>query len=225
MKTRTRHLTRQALLIMAGGYTAAAAQAVTGRAVLDDPRIPLKRVVVELVEEGTSTRADSTLTDSSGVFYLYSTRPGSFYLRIGVPGFGNLSLTTPVFALVAEQEIQREFIVPQSMIVHYAFETQQPVRQKGRVIPKFPESLRATYTEGSVKAQWVVDTTGKAEHGSFRILRSRHPDFAEAVREAVLRMRFEPARLGGRPVRQLVEQEFNFHIDFMAEPTPRRTSR
>ncbi|HUQ98442.1 MAG TPA: TonB family protein [Gemmatimonadaceae bacterium] len=225
MQTRTGHLTRQVLLIMAGGYTAAAGQAITGRAVLEDPRLPLKRAVVELVEDGASTRADSTSTDSSGVFYLSAAKPGSFYLRIGVPGFGNVSITTPVFSLATDQEIQREFVIPQSAIVHYAFQTQQPVRQKGLVLPKFPQSLRATFTEGYVRAQWVVDTTGKAEHDSFRILRSRHPDFDKAVQEAVFRMRFEPARLAGRPVRQLVEQEFNFRIDFAGEATTRGTRR
>jgi protein TonB len=57
-----------------------------------------------------------------------------------------------------------------------------------------------------------VDTLGKVEQGSFRALESTHDLFTAAVRDALMRARFTPAKAGGRKVRQLVEQTFTFSI-------------
>ncbi len=94
-------------------------------------------------------------------------------------------------------EIQVDFIV---------------ARDPASAAPSYPAELLTRNVEGSVQAQYVVDTTGHAEAGSLRILRATHPLFAEAVRNALPDMRFSPARLAGRKVRQLVEQEFTFRI-------------
>ena len=61
-------------------------------------------------------------------------------------------------------------------------------------------------------AQFIVDTTGRAEPISFKVLRTTHELFAEAVRTALPKMRFIPAELGGRKVKQLVQQPFSFTI-------------
>jgi TonB family protein len=66
--------------------------------------------------------------------------------------------------------------------------------------------------EGSVFVRYVVDTSGFADVASFEVLRSTHDDFTAAVRAALPDMRFNPARIGKRRVRQLVEQEFSFRI-------------
>jgi periplasmic protein TonB len=63
-----------------------------------------------------------------------------------------------------------------------------------------------------VLAQFVVDTTGKAEVGTFKVLKSSHDLFAQAVRSALPGMRFIPAEVGGRRVKQLVQQPFAFAI-------------
>ena len=85
--------------------------------------------------------------------------------------------------------------------------------------PAYPASLLAQGIQGSVDAQYVVDTTGSADSASLRILASTHPDFTAAVRAALPGMRFTPARIGDQKVRQLVEQEFTFRI------TPRDTAK
>ena len=79
--------------------------------------------------------------------------------------------------------------------------------------PRYPEPLRLTNTQGSVIAEWIVDTTGTADTSSLRIVSSTHPLFEEAVRTCLAEMRFQPAELSGTRVRQLVRQEFRFQLE------------
>ncbi len=86
-------------------------------------------------------------------------------------------------------------------------------RDPASAAPSYPAELLARNVQGSVQAQYVVDTTGRAEPASLRIVRATHPLFVEAVRKALPDMRFSPATLAGKKVRQLVEQEFTFRIE------------
>jgi TonB family protein len=78
--------------------------------------------------------------------------------------------------------------------------------------PGYPAEMLKKKVEGSVFVRYVVDTSGFADVASFEVLRSTHDDFTSAVRSALPDMRFNPARIGKRRVRQLVEQEFSFRI-------------
>lgn len=71
--------------------------------------------------------------------------------------------------------------------------------------PRYPEALRRAQVEGVVRMAFVVDTLGRVEPSSVRVVSSAHALFEAAVRAALPRLRFSPARVGGRPVRQLVE--------------------
>lgn len=82
----------------------------------------------------------------------------------------------------------------------------------GSATPRYPSMLQSAGIDGSVRAQFVVDTLGRVEQGSFRALESTHDLFTAAVRDALARARFTPAEAGGRKVRQLVEQSFTFNI-------------
>ncbi len=82
----------------------------------------------------------------------------------------------------------------------------------GSATPRYPSILQSAGIDGSVRAQFVVDTLGRVEQGSFRALESTHDLFTASVREALARARFTPAEAGGRKVRQLVEQTFTFSI-------------
>ena len=86
------------------------------------------------------------------------------------------------------------------------------VAAPGSAQPRYPEMLRQAGVEGAVEVEFVVDTLGRAEPGSLRILRSDHELFAAAVRSALPAMRFLPAEAGGRRVRQLVRQPFSFAV-------------
>jgi TonB family protein len=78
--------------------------------------------------------------------------------------------------------------------------------------PVYPPELIATGTEGQVHALYVVDSTGRADTTSIRILRSDDPRFTESVRAALGDMSFRPAKRHGKAVRQLVEQRFRFQL-------------
>jgi protein TonB len=82
----------------------------------------------------------------------------------------------------------------------------------GAAPPRYPEVLRSSGVEGQVIALFVVDEQGQAEEGSLRFVRSDNRLFEDAVRVALRRMRFVPAEVGGRKVRQLVQMPFVFTI-------------
>jgi protein TonB len=86
------------------------------------------------------------------------------------------------------------------------------VPRAGNPAPRYPEMLRRAGVEGSVTARFVVDTLGMVEPASVQMVHASHPLFEQAVREAIRRMRFSPAELQGRRVRQLVEQGYGFTI-------------
>ena len=76
--------------------------------------------------------------------------------------------------------------------------------------PKYPKPLEAVGVEGRVALEFVVDTTGRVEARSIRILESTHAAFEAAARDAVAAAVFHPARLSNRPVRQLTRQSIRF---------------
>ena len=96
---------------------------------------------------------------------------------------------------------------------YFDFQVEKPVgAMPGSAGPRYPDILRSGGVEGQVLAQFVVDTTGRIEVASFRVLRSDHAMFEQAVRSALPNMRFLPAEIGGRKVKQLVQQPFVFAL-------------
>ena len=78
--------------------------------------------------------------------------------------------------------------------------------------PRYPESLRVRGVEGRVVASFVVSAQGLVEDATIKILSSDNSLFDEAVRSALGRMRFVPAEIGGKKVRQLVQMPFLFTL-------------
>jgi len=78
--------------------------------------------------------------------------------------------------------------------------------------PRYPDMLRSANVEGEVLAQFVVDTTGRADMREFKILKSTHDLFTAAVKSALPQMRFYPAEVGGHKVKQLVQMPFQFSL-------------
>jgi len=78
--------------------------------------------------------------------------------------------------------------------------------------PRYPEVLRSSGVEGQVVAVFVVNEMGRAEADSIRFSRSDNRLFEDAVKESLRRMRFVPAEIGGRKVRQLVQMPFVFTL-------------
>lgn len=77
--------------------------------------------------------------------------------------------------------------------------------------PVYPESAIRRGLGGIVVARFIVDTRGRVER-DVTILESTSDEFTSAVRYYLRRARFRPARVGGEPVRQLVEQRYVFEL-------------
>jgi len=78
--------------------------------------------------------------------------------------------------------------------------------------PRYPTALRAANVEGEVVGQFIVGEDGAPDSASFTIVRSTNDQFADAVRASIASLRFNPALVGGRPVKQLVQMPFYFDL-------------
>lgn len=97
---------------------------------------------------------------------------------------------------------------------YFEFQVEKPVAQiPGTGAPRYPDALRSSGVEGEVQAQFVVNEEGRAETGTFKVLKATNDLFASAVRTALPNMRFYPAEVGGKKVKQLVQQSFQFRLD------------
>ena len=95
--------------------------------------------------------------------------------------------------------------------VYYEFQVDKAARgSTASVVPDYPRELKASAIDGHVLAEYIVDTLGHADPTSLKIRESSHELFAGAVRRVLPSMRFTPASLNGRKVRQLVRQRFTF---------------
>lgn len=76
----------------------------------------------------------------------------------------------------------------------------------------YPADLRAARVEGAVLASFVVDENGTVEMSTFKVLKSDHKLFTDAVKEALQSMKYVPAEVEGKRVRQVVQQPFQFKL-------------
>lgn len=82
----------------------------------------------------------------------------------------------------------------------------------GSPAPTYPEALRSAGIAGSVMVEFVVDTLGRVEAGSGRVVSADHDQFAVSAKSVLNRLRFLPAQAQGRKVRQLVRLPFRFDL-------------
>ena len=98
-------------------------------------------------------------------------------------------------------------------VVYFEFQVEKPATAlQDSVAPRYPDEMRASHTKGEVLAQFVVDTTGRVLPETFKVLKSTHDLFTQAVMNALPGMRFTPATIAGVPVRQLVQRPFYFSV-------------
>jgi len=80
----------------------------------------------------------------------------------------------------------------------------------GGPAPRYPEILRQAGIDGQVRIECVVDTAGRAEPASVRVVASTNPLFDAPAWEAVAASLFRPGRLSGRVVRVRVLVPLSF---------------
>jgi len=96
---------------------------------------------------------------------------------------------------------------------YFEFQVEKQVSPfPGNPAPRYPDMLRSANVEGEVLAQFVVDTTGRADMSQFKVLKSTHDLFTNAVRASLPNMKFYPAEVGGKKVKQLVQMPFQFSL-------------
>ena len=95
--------------------------------------------------------------------------------------------------------------------VYFEYQVENPVMSApGSPAPRYPDILKTAGVSGEVIASFVVDTTGLADVGSLKVIRSSHQLFVNSIVAAMPNMRFTPAMVGGRKVKQLVMEPFVF---------------
>jgi len=80
--------------------------------------------------------------------------------------------------------------------------------------PDYPVLLKQAGIQGRVILRAVIDTTGRVEPASVRIMKSPNPAFDQPTKDWVLKALFRPARLHGRGVRVFI----NLPVDYSLTP-------
>jgi TonB family protein len=156
---------------------------------------------LQFIDVGVGVRADG--------------QPASEGVKRGLPAAEKSRMSSPGRDMVSE--LAQLPILSNDSIYSILTVDEAAARMEGSAAPAYPSELVKQGVEGSVTVRYVIDSTGRAEPASLEIYASTHPLFTDAVRDALPGMRFTSALLGGRPVRQLVEQTFAFKI---TPPTP-----
>jgi TonB family protein len=81
--------------------------------------------------------------------------------------------------------------------------------------PVYPALLKQAGIQGRVILPAVIDTIGRVEPASVRIMKSAHPAFDQPTKDWVLKALFRPARLHGRGVRVFI----NLLVDYSITPS------
>jgi protein TonB len=93
----------------------------------------------------------------------------------------------------------------------FQFEVEKVARlEPGNPEPEYPAILRNTQQQGKVMVSFVIDTTGRADMNTFKVVESTNPLFSESVRKILPRYKFIPAEIGSRKVRMHVNLPFDF---------------
>lgn len=95
---------------------------------------------------------------------------------------------------------------------YLAGEVDQAVTVLKAVPPEYPRVMAAAGLSGEVRVEFVVDTTGKCEPRSARVVTSTAQAFEGPAIDAVVATVYRAARVRGQAVRQLVQQRVTFRL-------------
>jgi periplasmic protein TonB len=87
------------------------------------------------------------------------------------------------------------------------------MQELGRLLERnYPPMLRDAGVQGQVVVRLRVMEDGRVDASSIQIVSASHDQFGDATRRTVERLRFRPARVGGRPVRVWVDLPIQWTI-------------
>ena len=87
----------------------------------------------------------------------------------------------------------------------------KPERMSGPY-PPYPVGLREAGVQGRVMLAAIIDTAGRIEPRSIRVKETPDSGLTVVSVVALIRSTFRPGRIGGHPVRTLVELPFDFCV-------------
>ena len=89
---------------------------------------------------------------------------------------------------------------------------EQPPELLASPPPRYPKLIREAHIEGVVIVEGVVDTLGRMERQTLRVMSSPHPVLSASAIECLGSAVFRPGRVEGTPVRVLVQVPVRFTI-------------
>ncbi len=118
-------------------------------------------------------------------------------------------------------ELLRKGVNPNSVVLEALLD--EPAERLSGPLPQYPDKLRQAGIEGTVLLEFVIDTMGRVEEESIKILRSTNTAFEAPAREVIRQSLYSPGRVRGQAVRVLVSQQIGFTIQ--REPDTERSRR
>ncbi len=179
------------------------------------PMVWLDGVAMPAAEVDLDAFPTSTLHGVE-LYFGSSSAPSDFIANEGVSGCGTILLwsrgaDTDPAPTRASSKVDLEQLI-ESLTVFSADQVARPAEllNAASLEVKYPVDLFAAGVIGSVVAEFVVDTTGRIEPGTFSVVTSSDPRFSSAVQSAIANARYTPAVKDGKAVRQAVQQPFSF---------------
>lgn len=80
----------------------------------------------------------------------------------------------------------------------------------GNPQPEYPPDMKQQNVRGFVRVQFMVNEDGQPDESTLQVLQTSGNSFTTAVRDVLSSLRYKPASVQGKKVRQLTEQTFTF---------------
>ena len=213
-----------AALLLATRTLAAQAPAESGIARDARSGAPLRCLHVALVDSSDRAVAHA-VTDSAGTFVIVAPSAGVY--RIGFEIFGWERLVGPVdtlrdgelreraYPLTFTRQLHGDSLAPGSDLIAVLRRRESDAWHSAAVATpdatiRYPRRMLDAHRSGDVVAQYIVDERGRVHGDSWHPLTFTNDDFLTALRAHLPTMRYQPARLDGRPVCELVRNRVAF---------------
>jgi protein TonB len=103
-------------------------------------------------------------------------------------------------------------LVPSSDAVLSVDVVQEKPERLAGPLPVYPPLLQQAQIEGTVMVQAIIDTMGRVEPNSIKVMSSANPGFNESAKQSVSKSLFRPARVYGKAVRVLIQIPITYSI-------------
>ena len=202
------------LTILVAPAREAAAQTLGGQVLQLDTKIPLAGAAVALVVDSARVVASASASPA-GAFYLDAPGAGTYRLVVLVSGG---SFVSPSVQLDAGKTVEKYFSVPDVPATFaatlFARDVTKPATPvPGNRAPVYPAGLAEEGVRATISTMFVVNEVGQPDLATLRVLNTTPNErFVEAIRDALQRTRFVPARKDEEWVPQVVQYTYDFGL-------------